>query len=124
MPPPRPKNNRDLDVESSEKVLPMTVGSESVNYDYMIGEPEEGYVGLYSFSTNHTDIFQVIIDQLGGAKLNYLTSIPKQLKVLILHGDRLICDEEVIIGGEVVQTLKMEDMASATAVSLDTLIYG
>lgn len=42
----------------------------------------------------------------------------------MLHGDRLICDNEVIIGSEVVQTLNVEEFTCAAMISLDTMIFG
>jgi hypothetical protein len=44
----------------------------------------------------------------GNITATFLRSIPRKLTVALLHGDRLICDNEVYIEGEMVQTLKVE----------------
>ncbi len=60
-------------------------------------------IALFDRSKCTTELVEVIKTQPNdGEQFRYITSIDKQINFMILHGDRLICDDWVYLrkGGE------------------------
>jgi hypothetical protein len=60
-------------------------------------------VGLYFPESNSTSIYSLTHDSKQGRfSLNFYFSLPRQVNLIAKHGTRLICDNQVMCGQEVI----------------------
>jgi hypothetical protein len=85
----------------------------------MVNSSNENLLGLYCKSTDQTDIIEIVKEENGFYRSDFIRTIPKKVSIILMHEDRLIVDNEVYIEGEVKQTLKVDAADITSAVVLD-----